>query len=64
MLEKSDAEMDRYRQAMDLNRQDTAHMEASLRREAHEAVNQMKTHCKQKYASRLQELDTANTENL
>ena len=39
-------------------------MEAGLRREAHEAVTQMKIHCKEKYARRLQEQDVANTENL
>ena len=49
MLQKSDAEIDRYRLAMDAKRQEMAQLEVDLRREAEQAVKQMKNLSKDKY---------------
>ena len=62
MLQKSDAEIDRYRLAMDAKRQEMAQLEIDLRREAEAAVKQMKITCKDKYKRQIEQIEKANAE--
>ena len=61
-LQKSDAEIDRYRLAMEAKRQEMASYEIELRRESDDAVKQMKLACKEKYKRQIEHLEKNNAE--
>ena len=64
MLQKSDAEMDRYRSDLELSRKETFEVEANLRKEAEASVKDTKTQTKEKYKKQIENIEAVNTENL
>ena len=64
MLEKSEAEIDRYRGQLEQARLDAANQEAKLKQEAIEAVKAVKAAQKEKSRRQIESLEALNKENM
>ena len=63
-MQKSDAEIDRYRGNAEQTRQEMVNLEISLRREAEQGMSQVKAQVKDKYKQRIVQIEACNQENI
>ena len=62
MLQKSDVELDRYREAMEVKRQEMTQLEMDLRKEFESGLKQMKLTTKDKYKKQIEQIEKSNAD--
>ena len=62
MLQKSDVELDRYREAMEVKRREMTQLEMDLRKEFESGLKQMKLTTKDKYKKQIEQIEKSNAD--